>query len=331
MKKISVIVPVYNTAQYLEKCVNSICVQKHQNLEILLVDDGSTDGHSSELCDRLAEKDSRVRVIHKKNGGLSSARNAGLAEAKGDYITFVDSDDYLHEDMYSQIFEVATDYLEDEKTILCGGFVRVDERGKMLCSRVGVERAVVMDTESYIKSLLMHKGDTSVCTKLFPKQLLAKHRFQEGRLNEDLLFMIELMPEVSRMVFSGERGYYYLCRTNSTSNGYGKAVADMVGNAEEVYHIVKARYPNLLKEGQRFLLVQQSSYLMLLPSYLQNKTNELYVDTLRNLRKGFIQYGWRNACIAHKNKLIIAAQTISPSAVHWILKKERIKHGKSTD
>ena len=320
MKKISVIVPVYNTATYLEKCVNSICTQTHQNLEIVLVDDGSTDGHSSDLCDRLAEKDSRVRVLHKKNGGLSSARNAGLAVAKGDYITFVDSDDYLREDMYSQIFEVAADYLEDERTILCGGFVRVDENGKFLRSRVGVEKAMVVDTESYIKSLLMHKGDTSVCTKLFPKHLLDNHRFQEGRLNEDLLFMIELLPEVSRMVFSGERGYYYLCRTNSTSNGYGRAGADMVGNAEEVCRIVKAQYPNLLRESQRFLLVQQSAYLMLLPSNLRNKTNALYVDTLRNLRKGFIQYGWNNVYISQKNKFIIAAQTISPSAVQWVLK-----------
>lgn len=322
MKKISVIVSVYNTAAYLEKCVNSICTQNYQNLEIILVDDGSTDGHSSDLCDQLAEKDSRVRVLHKKNGGLSSARNAGLAVAKGDYITFVDSDDYLREDMYSQIFESASDYLEDERTILCGGFVRVDENGNILRSRVGVEQAMVIDTETYVKSLLMHKGDTSVCTKLFPKHLLENHRFQEGRLNEDLLFMMELMSEVSHMVFSGERGYYYLCRTNSTSNGYGRAVADMVGNAEEVYRIVQEQYPHLLKESQRFLLVQQSAYLMLLPPNLQNKTNALYVDTLRNLRKGFIQYGWKNSCISQKNKLVMAAQTISPTVVQWILKKK---------
>lgn len=323
MKKISIIVPVYNTAAYLEKCVNSICAQNYHNLEIILVNDGSTDKYCSELCDRLAEKDTRICVIHKKNGGLSSARNAGLDVASGDYITFVDSDDYLRENMYSQIFEVAVDYLKDEHTILCGGFVRVDENGNILSSQVGKEKVEEVDTESYIRSLMMHNGDVSVCTKLFPKSLLTKHRFQEGRLNEDLLFMMELMPDVSRLIFSGERGYYYLCRTNSTSNGYGKAVADMVDNAEKVYRIVQTQYPTLLKESERFLLVQQSAYLMLLPPHLQNKRNKLYVNTWRNLRKRFIRYGWKNVFISRKNKLIIAAQIVSPLLVQWILKKRK--------
>ena len=98
-EKISVIVPVYNVEQYLERCVDSIINQTYKNLEIILVNDGSTD-NSGQLCDELAKKDDRIRVIHKKNGGLSDARNVGIDEAESELIGFIDSDDYIDEDMY---------------------------------------------------------------------------------------------------------------------------------------------------------------------------------------------------------------------------------------
>ena len=98
-EKISVIVPVYNVEQYLERCVDSIINQTYKNLEIILVNDGSTD-NSGQLCDELAKKDDRIRVIHKKNGGLSDARNVGIDEAEAELIGFIDSDDYIDEDMY---------------------------------------------------------------------------------------------------------------------------------------------------------------------------------------------------------------------------------------
>ena len=101
---ISVVIPVYNIEEYLERCVNSICAQTYRNLEILLVDDGSTDG-SGALCDALAEKDKRIKVFHKANGGSSSARNVGIAQARGKYIGFVDSDDYISENMYELLYE----------------------------------------------------------------------------------------------------------------------------------------------------------------------------------------------------------------------------------
>ena len=99
MPLITVIVPVYNILEYLPRCVRSITAQSYRNLEILLVDDGSTDG-TGDLCERLAEEDGRIRVFHKENGGTSAARNLGLAHASGEYVGFVDSDDYIEPDMY---------------------------------------------------------------------------------------------------------------------------------------------------------------------------------------------------------------------------------------
>lgn len=101
---ITVIIPIYNIMDCLERCVSSVCAQTYRNLEILLVDDGSTDGTGA-LCDRLAERDGRIRVFHKENGGSSSARNLGLQKARGEYLGFVDSDDFIEPDMYERLME----------------------------------------------------------------------------------------------------------------------------------------------------------------------------------------------------------------------------------
>ena len=125
MKLISVIVPVYNTEKYIEKCVMSILNQTYKNLEIILIDDGSTD-NSPQICDSLAEKDNRITVIHQPNGGVSSARNIGLDNTHGDYITFVDSDDYIAPNM----IEFLSENIGDTNIAMCG-YTSVDENGNL--------------------------------------------------------------------------------------------------------------------------------------------------------------------------------------------------------
>ena len=126
---ISVIVPVYNIKEYLDRCVRSIMNQTYQNLEILLVDDGSTDG-SGELCEKLAKEDTRIRVFHKKNGGSSSARNLGIREAKGEYLGFIDSDDYIEPDMYELLADGIVRYGLEMVQISRD---EVDEEGSRMC------------------------------------------------------------------------------------------------------------------------------------------------------------------------------------------------------
>ena len=125
MKLISVIVPVYNTEKYIEKCVMSILNQTYKNLEIILIDDGSTD-NSPQICDSLAKKDNRITVIHQPNGGVSSARNIGLDNTHGDYITFVDSDDYIEPNM----IEFLSENIGDTNIAMCG-YTSVDENGNL--------------------------------------------------------------------------------------------------------------------------------------------------------------------------------------------------------
>lgn len=176
---ISVIVPVYNIKEYLERCVDSILAQTWGNLEILLVDDGSDDG-TEKLVDELREKDDRIRVFHKKNGGSSSARNLGIREAKGTYLGFVDSDDYIEPFMYERLYRAIK---ETGMSVAQGGRKEIDERGKALpdiC--VPPEEQVVYNGKEFMRELLLHRGDCSFCTKLTDASLF-KRQEQGGYIS----------------------------------------------------------------------------------------------------------------------------------------------------
>ena len=187
---ISVIVPVYNIIPYLPRCVESLRTQTYENLEILLIDDGSTD-ETPALCDRLAAEDERIRVFHKKNGGPSSARNFGLQQAGGEYVGFVDSDDYVDADMYERLYGAI------EKTgmpVAQVGRDEIDKDGNILpniCEPVATEQ--VIPAEGFLKELLMHRGDCSFCTKLLRKDLFTIEQFPVGALNEDFHLLVKML------------------------------------------------------------------------------------------------------------------------------------------
>ena len=188
-EKISVIVPVYNSIECLERCVRSICGQTYGNLEILLVDDGSTDG-TGELCESLALEDCRIRTYHKENGGASSARNVGIRMASGAYLGFVDSDDYIEPDMYELMMNEAQGQRGDVVQISRD---EVDEDGRKLpdvC--IPPEQVCFCSAEDFLKELLLHRGDCSFCTKLVRRELFERYRFPEGVLNEDFSLLVVL-------------------------------------------------------------------------------------------------------------------------------------------
>ena len=215
-KKVSVIVPVYNSIDCLERCVRSLCGQTYERLEILLIDDGSTDG-TDKLCEKLASEDVRILVRHKKNGGASSARNVGLSVASGDYVGFVDSDDYIESYVYEELVRA----LEEGKYPVAQiSRDEVDEEGRRLpdvC--IPPERERFCDSETFIKELLLHRGDSSFCTKLFPREIFAAHRFPEGELNEDFRLLLEILQEIPGIGILPKQGYHVVCRQESTT-GY---------------------------------------------------------------------------------------------------------------
>lgn len=317
-KKISVVVPVYNTEAYLARCVDSILAQTYPHIEVVLVDDGATDA-SPAICDRYAETDARVKVVHKQNGGLSSARNAGLDAATGDYIGFVDSDDYISPDMYRTLAE----RLESgDAEIANAMYVRVNEAGETSPSRVPHTTDEDIAAEQFARELMLHTGDVSVCTKLFRAEIFDGVRFPEGKLNEDLLFMLDVMARVRRIAFAGHVGYYYFSRNGSTSSGYGKAVIDMVGNSLAAKQIVDAAYPALARETLRFTLYQHMAYLLLVPASEAKKSNRVFADAVKYLRK-HAPGGLSNPYLSSKNKLVILMLALSPRGTAKNYQKKR--------
>ena len=306
-EKISIIVPVYNTEAYLNKCVDSLLCQTYENLQIVLVNDGSKDA-SPEICDGYARQDKRVTVVHKANGGLSSARNAGLAVAQGQYIGFVDSDDHVSPEMYEKLYMAIVNTGCDVANVM---YERIDENGVTSPSAVPHKEDKIIEAQDFVRELMMHTGDVSVCTKLFKRELFESVKFGEGKLNEDLLFMLDAFSHIKKVAFVGHVGYYYFIRSGSISSGYGKAVIDMVGNSLVAKDFVTRTYPSLKREAARFALYQHMAYLLLVPKDQANKANLVYKGALKYVRRNV----WKNLFnkfLTSKNKLILVMLTVMP-------------------
>lgn len=211
---ISVIIPVYNVKQYMDHCMDTVLNQTYGNLEIFLVDDGSTDD-SGNLCDRYAEKDSRIRVIHKKNGGLSSARNAALDVVTGDYICFVDSDDYISSDMFEKLLSAAKK--NDCEVAICGQFT--EREGQISIDEPKVEQLRIFDSDKAIEKLIEDKIINNYAwDKIYKKYLFDGVRFPDGRNYEDIAIMHEIFYKAKKICRIPECLYYYQRRTGSISD-----------------------------------------------------------------------------------------------------------------
>lgn len=208
---VTIIVPMYNVSKYLPSCVESLCEQTCKDLEIILVDDGSTDG-SGALCDEYAKKDARIRVVHKENGGLSSARNAGLEIATGQWVLFVDGDDYLAHDAVEQLVNVAKDH-EDADFIQ---FLYQETDGSWQPGEQIPETVVMTDVSDFFRQLYDLGGvAASACTKLFRKDLLDSLRFEEGIRHEDEELCTRLLLRCRKVVYTNLLLYGYVMRQGS--------------------------------------------------------------------------------------------------------------------
>ena len=217
-KKISVIIPVYNVEKYLKRCVDSVLNQTYQNLEVILVDDGSPDGCPA-ICDEYAIHDGRVIVLHKKNGGLSSARNAALDyPMTGDYVTFVDSDDWIAPDAY----EYATKLMEIHQAQAVQFDVQLtsDEHIAMKNEKEVLQVLYGKDIlEYYLDSSTRRSGGFSVCRCLFKASTAQHHRFRNGKVNEDIDYKYKVLRECDILVISNLKKYFYWQADESTSQG----------------------------------------------------------------------------------------------------------------
>lgn len=240
-EKISVIVPVYNVEAYLEKCVESILKQTYTNLEILLVNDGSTDT-SGELCDQLAQRDQRIRVIHKENGGLSDARNRGIEEASSDLIGFIDSDDYIDEDMYETLYRQMLEFNADLS--MCGHY---DVYHQIPEKQVAAIQTWELTPQEAIKMVMEAKIlSVTAVNKLYKKELFENLRFEIGKIAEDAFIMIALIHHCRKVVATNEKKYYYVHRENSiTTQKFSLKFLNVIEAYEQNANIIRENYPEL--------------------------------------------------------------------------------------
>ena len=274
MKKLSVIVPVYNVEKYLERCVNSIINQNYENMEIILVDDGSKDS-SGKLCDVLAKRDNRIKVIHQKNGGLSAARNTGLNNAVGDYIDFLDSDDELLPNLFNDLIPLMEEY---ELDMISYGLQKVNPNKIKKGKHTG--KFIVWDGKTALIDEIMHDG-ACVTNKIYTKKAIGNIKFPVGRLFEDTAVSFKFIANCSKVGIIDKAYYNYYYNPNSISNTSFnvKARWDFVLAREDVYKYCLEN--NLPSENANSFLIK--SLLSCLTALYANGDSGDYFKTINEM------------------------------------------------
>ena len=238
---ISVIVPVYNVEKYLERCVKSIAAQTYKDLEILLIDDGSTD-KSGKMCDDFQQTDSRIKAFHKQNGGLSDARNYGIEHSAGEFISFVDSDDYIDEKMLETLHRLITE--NDADLAVCSAMDVFE--GKEVTQVKEIKEFNLNKVESY-KYMLRGDGIPSACNKLYKRQTVGDIRFPVGKLYEDGFFTPQILKKVEKTAVTSKPMYYYFRRADSiTTKPFRKGDLDVIEAYDKCVKQVKELCPEAL-------------------------------------------------------------------------------------
>ena len=261
---ISIVVPIYNVEQYLKRCVDTIINQTYKNIEIILVDDGATD-NSGKICDEYIQKDNRIKVIHKENGGLSDARNVGLENANGKYIAFIDSDDYISKDFIQKLYKFC---IENGCEIAQCSYQRVYDNSSISENTNAEIVTTIMNRNEAILKMFASKNSeyTVAWNKLYKTSLFNSGiRYPKGMLHEDEATTYKLFYEAKKIVVTNEELYYYLIRENSITNKkYTLKRLDFIQELEEQLEFFKSR-----------------------------NENELYIETYYRYARGLIQAYFR--------------------------------------
>ena len=252
---LSVIVPIYKVEDYLPKCVESIRNQTYSNLEIILVDDGSPDGCGA-ICDEFAQKDSRIRVIHKENGGLSDARNAGIDVVTGDYLAFVDSDDWLEPDAFEAMLALAEKY--DAKMVCAGRYNEDGATGAQSRGLCPEKEEFVPGKELVRRIFRWDHLDSAAWDKLYARELFREIRYPVGRVVEDVPTTYHLVLLAGGAAMLPKPVYHYVCREQSITNApVSPKSFHGPENAALVYEDIRAAYPELEPDARYFRTMYQ--------------------------------------------------------------------------
>lgn len=255
-EKISVIIPIYKVEKYLNRCVESVVNQSNRNLEIILVDDGSPD-NCPKICEEWAEKDARIKVIHKENGGLSDARNAGMAAMTGEYVFFVDSDDWIHKETLKTLWSFQKKY--DVDIIECKALPIGEEIEDALINLDSI-KVKTFDKESAMAALLREKPlKQTVWNKLYKRNMVEGIEFEVGKYHEDEFWTYQVFDRAERIMFVDEQMYYYFQRSDSImGQAFSLKRLDAIEGRYRRLAMFKEKYPELVseaKENLAFLII----------------------------------------------------------------------------
>lgn len=278
MPLISVIVPVYKVEKYIHKCVESILVQTLTDFELLLVDDGSPD-NCGEICDEYAKKDNRVIVIHKENGGLSEARNVAIDRAKGEYLTFIDSDDYVSDNHLETMY---TALKKTDSDIALANITSFDDEG--------YDESLYKPTNE-MKTLVSKDVFTTInrpnaCAKLYKKSIYSDIRFPVGRLYEDVFIWHDVLAKVSRIVLTGTNSYFYYYRNDSIMHQeYKLQFTDIIDALEfRIKKLEELGLQDLANENREFIYSRVgAAFAFLDSSVAENKKRLLEIKGIYDM------------------------------------------------
>lgn len=303
---ISVVVPVYNVHSFLDNCVKSILNQTYKNIEIILVDDGSTDDSGS-VCDSYAKIDNRINVIHKANGGLSDARNIGIKKAQGSYITFVDSDDYIDKNYIESLYILIT---KNNSDIACSRMKKTDSLNDKIINKN--EKINIYNSIDAIKEILYQRNiDNSAPSKLFKKELFKNILFPVGFAFEDLDTMYKLFLQANKIVSTNFAYYLYYQREGSILH----TVKDKTIN--DLLTIIDNMNKNLINYGE--LKAPLMARTLNANFYIYNRSNNMSIK--ENSKKYIVNHRkevLKDKNISKKTKYGIIISLISFKLLNWL-------------
>lgn len=289
--KISIIVPIYNVEKYLKRCVESLLNQDYRDIEIILVDDGSPD-NSGKICEEYAKSDSRIKVIHKKNGGLSDARNTGVQEAEGDYILFVDADDTLNKSACKELVEIICKYNAD---IVCFNLNLIDEevnkkiKGKYFNYDDNFQ-CIKMTYIDTIKNNILRKFIRyEAPSKIYKKEIVEKIKFPIGVFAEDFAVFYKFLKEAQNIIYYNRNLYNYYQRSSSIMGKKSEKLYIDVYNAEKEYY----KEVKELNIGSELLKKAENNFFKTLVKTLAKINKNSNADLIINLEKDFGQINYK--------------------------------------
>lgn len=326
---VSVIIPVYNVREYLVECVDSILAQTYEKLEIILIDDGSSDT-SSDICDQYANKYEMITVIHQENRGLSAARNVALNIATGEYVTFVDSDDYVSKEFVEYLLKIALE--NDAELTMCDTYKFFDNDSIKLANERDTPKCY--NAESALEDMLYRKNITSyACAKLYKRELFEEIRFPEGQLFEDLFTIYKIIDLCSNICWGSAQMYFYRQRRGSIVNSkFDERKLSVVKAGVQIEKFVKSNYPAIENAAISKIFVSAVDQYRRIPNDSRYDVEKNYLESLIYKNRRIVLWDKKNkgmvrgiafvACINIKLlRKICRFYTFLNEKMHFQLKK----------